>query len=302
MAFCTQCGNRQIEPGRFCSACGAELSSAKRKTPQPAAAFANSQSAQAAYDGPDPLSGFCRIERKRLEILAGVIELACNQNRLSQEQYKNLHAAFIAYDDEGKVWSIGIRTRTWHTADDNRWVPGTPGNQMRISPDVLRQLTELEQVTPSNSTQAPPVVQPIQVHRRHAAPVAATQTNLPSPSASSNSNGFTVAILVVVIGAVIVFLGLTVWQPKNRSNRFRQIHNEDTFSPANPTQNQSIFGTDAGQSMQPYDSAQEFQLGVPDDRTELESYLQSELQNSLQEVQQQLPANDASTSPGSIKN
>jgi hypothetical protein len=86
------------------------------------------------------------VSRKLLERFAQGWQAAQKSKTLPEAEFKALHARFLAADQRGAIWTIGVNTLKWHRADNGKWMPARPPETFLIDDDVLAELKRIIQI------------------------------------------------------------------------------------------------------------------------------------------------------------
>jgi hypothetical protein len=78
-----------------------------------------------------------------MERLAQTLEAAKQSRRISADEAKSLHVAFLARDAAGTIWTVGLRTRAWHRQEEDEWVADNPPGELYIDQQLLARLEAL---------------------------------------------------------------------------------------------------------------------------------------------------------------
>lgn len=154
MAFCTRCGTPVGETLRFCTRCGAGRNSASPVAPPnpevgqtPSASQAgrsvSTATARSANDS-KMAAETSSVEKQRMEKFAQKLHRAATENQLTQQQYDQLHAELIAFDEGGVFWTVGLVNRTWHRSIGTGWVQDQPPDKLTMFAKAFDQFIDLE--------------------------------------------------------------------------------------------------------------------------------------------------------------
>lgn len=73
------------------------------------------------------------VTQKQMLEFAKVLSLVKEENLLSEDEYKAIHAGFQATDKSGKKWTVNLKTQGWFEKVDGKWRKSTPPDTLYLS-------------------------------------------------------------------------------------------------------------------------------------------------------------------------
>jgi hypothetical protein len=73
------------------------------------------------------------VTQKQMLEFAKVLSLVKEENLLSGDEYKAIHAGFQATDNSGKKWTVNLKSQGWFEKVDGKWRNSTPPDTLYLS-------------------------------------------------------------------------------------------------------------------------------------------------------------------------
>jgi hypothetical protein len=103
-----------------------------KPTPLPASKIANTSASTSASASAAQTTSIAVTQNQMLEF-AKVLSHIKEENLLSEDEYKAIHAAFQATDNTGKKWTVNLKTRGWFEKVDGKWQTATPPDTLYLN-------------------------------------------------------------------------------------------------------------------------------------------------------------------------